>query len=469
MKKRVLSLLMSFAMLVSLLPTSVWAAGDVTEISSAEAFAKMDASGSYKLTQDIEVTTPYKSTFKGTFDGDGHTVTLKLNVTSGNAGLFSETGSGAVIENVEVSADVTSNVASSSYGTAGLVGKVSGATTITNCGVTGNVKNTATGTYSTAYTGGLVGYQTANLTINDSYTACEVTSSSLSSSSSTGGLIGKESNYCTLSATNCYTTGAITAAKGYAGGMSGYIYCSASYTHSYTNCYAAGSVTVTGAASNAYGFAYSYASTGYNFTNCYYNSINTNGCNKTDAAITAKTSDGLKSLADTLGDGFLADTQNINGGYPILSWQYFDPNATYTVSFTVEPKDSVLTWNGTEQAVSKDGKYEFTGVKVGNYSYSVSNADDYATQSGTVTVKNKNVTVPVTLSLNPHKLTFTLTPADAELTVKKGNEELKSNADGSYSVVNGTYSYTASKFGYETAEDTVTVDRADKEQSVTMT
>ena len=113
MKKRVLSLLMSFAMLVSLLPTSVWAAGDVTEISSAEAFAKMDASGSYKLTQDIEVTTPYKSTFKGTFDGDGHTVTLKLNVTSGNAGLFSETGSGAVIENVEVSADVTSNVASS--------------------------------------------------------------------------------------------------------------------------------------------------------------------------------------------------------------------------------------------------------------------------------------------------------------------------------------------------------------------
>ena len=135
----------------------------------------------------------------------------------------------------------------------------------------------------------------------------------------------------------------------------------------------------------------------------------------------------------------------------------------------MEPKDSVLTWNGTEQAVSKDGKYEFTGVKVGNYSYSVSNADDYATQSGTVTVKNKNVTVPVTLSLNPHKLTFTLTPADAELTVKKGNEELKSNADGSYSVVNGTYSYTASKFGYETAEDTVTVDRADKEQSVTMT
>ena len=460
---------LALVMVFGLLPAPAIAADNVTTISSAEDFAAMNYDGKYKLTKDIEVTKPYTSSFRGTFDGDGHTVTLKLNVTSGNAGLFSETGSGAVIENVEVSADVTSNVASSSYGTAGLVGKVSGTTTITNCGVTGTVSNTATSTSSAVYIGGLVGYQAANLTINDSYTTCEVTSSNLYSSSSTGGLIGKESNYYTLSATNCYTTGAVTAAKGYAGGMSGYIYCSASYKHSYTNCYTAGSVTVTGAANNAYGFAYSYASTGYNFTNCYYNSINTNGCNRTDTAITAKTSDELKDLASTPGSGFRADTQNINNGYPILDWQYFDPDAEYTVILSVKPKDSVLTWNGKVQTVSADGKYKFEEVAVGNYNYSVSNAGDYATAEGTVTVKNKNVTVPVTLSLNPHKLTFALTPEDAELTVKKDNEELNPNSDGSYSVVNGTYSYTASKFGYETAEDTVTVDRADKEQSVTMT
>ena len=468
MKKRILSLLMAFVMVVSLLPASVRAAETV---SSAKEFAAMSANGSYKLTQDIEVTTPYKSTFRGTFDGDGHTVTLKLNVTSGNAGLFSETGSGAVIENVVVDADVTSTASYSYPSTGGLIGKVSGATTITNCGVTGTVSNTATSTSSAVYIGGLVGYQAANLTINDSYTTCEVTSSNLYSSSSTGGLIGKESNYCTLSATNCYTTGAVTAAKGYAGGMSGYIYCSASYKHSYTNCYTAGSVTVTGAASNAYGFAYSYASTGYNFTNCYYNSINANGCNKTDTAITAKTSDELKALASTLGDGFRADlAEPINGGYPILDWQYFDPNATYTVILNVDPKDSVLTWNGKEQPASESGSYTFENVTVGSYSYSVSNeAGDYAAKSGTVTVKNKDVVVPVTLELNKHTLTFALTPQDAELTVRKDNEELKSNSDGSYSVVNGTYSYTASKFGYETAEDTVTVDRADKEQSVTMT
>ena len=136
MKKRILSLLMSFVMLVSLLPASVLAAETVTEeISSAKEFAEMDASGSYKLTQDIEVTTPYKSTFRGTFDGDGHTVTLKLNVTSGNAGLFATTGRGAVIKNVEVTADVTSSVGGTSVGTAGLVGVASYPLVLENCGV----------------------------------------------------------------------------------------------------------------------------------------------------------------------------------------------------------------------------------------------------------------------------------------------------------------------------------------------
>lgn len=461
-------------MVFGLLPAPAIAddADNVTTISSAEDFARMKYDGNYKLTKDIEVTTPYTSSFRGTFDGDGHTVTLKLNVTSGNAGLFSETGSGAVIENLVVDADVTSTASSRYPSTGGLIGKVSGATTITNCGVTGTVSNTATSTSSAVYIGGLVGYQAANLTINDSYTTCEVTSSSLSSSSSTGGLIGKESNYYTLSATNCYTTGAVTAAKGYAGGMSGYIYCSASYKHSYTNCYTAGSVTVTGATSNAYGFAYSYASTGYNFTKCYYNSINANGCNKTDATITAKTSDELIALADTLGDGFCADEQNINNGYPILDWQYFDPNAKYTVTFNVEPKDSVLTWDGEVQEVSETGKYTFenTSVNLNGYSYSVSNADDYATQSGKVTVKNKDVTVPVTLSLNPHKLTFTLTPADAELTVKKGDEELKSNSDGSYTVTKGDYTYSASAFGYKSIKDAkVTVPAGDKTETVALT
>ena len=468
MKKRVLSWLLTVVMVLGMLPATALAADAVTEISTAEAFATMDAKGSYKLTQDIEVTAPYKSTFTGTFDGDGHTVTLKLNVTSGSAGLFAKTGSGAAIKNVEVAADVTSSVASTGYGTAGLVGYISGSTTITNCGVTGTVHNTSA-TNTAAYVGGLIGYQNANLTINDSYTTCTVTNDSTASLASTGGLIGREGNY-TLSATNCYTTGSVFAAKGYAGGISGYISCNTSNKDTYENCYAAGAVSNTGSTSNAYGFAYSYPTSGYTFTNCYYNKANAKGCNRT--GVDGKASDELKALAGTLGNGFQADLADpINGGYPILSWQYFDPDAVYTVSFTVEPKDSVLTWKGEEQAVSVSGKYEFADVAVGSYNYSVSNdKGDYTAQSGTVTVKNKDVTVPVTLELNKHTLTFALTPADAELTVKSGDNTLTPNSDGTYTVTKGEYTYSASAFGYQSIENAkVTVPAGDHTETVNLT
>lgn len=463
MKKRILSLLMAFVMVVSLLPASVLAAETVTEeISSAEKFAKMDASGSYKLTQDIEVTTPYKSTFKGTFDGDGHTVTLKLeDYSSGNAGLFAETGSGATIENVVIDADITANVGSS-YGVAGLIGKVSGTTKVKNCGVYGKIENTISG--KAAYTAGLIAYVNSKTTVENCYSTATVSTSNSYSTNVTGGLIGY--SYDTLTLTNCYVRGTVSNAKGLAktGGLVGHLKNSNSYKAQLNNCYAAASVS-------SGGYAVAYLDGNYTtFSNCYYDA-DVIGSAKVDTldGLTAKTSGELKDLASTPGSGFRADKRNINNGYPILDWQYFDPDAEYTVTFNVDPKDSVLTWNGIEQDVSTNGKYEFADVAVGSYDYSVSNAGDYATKSGTVTVKNKDVTVPVTLSLNPHKLTFALTPEDAELTVKKDNEELNPNSDGSYSVVNGTYSYTASKFGYETAEDTVTVDRADKEQSVTMT
>ena len=60
-----------------------------------------------------------------------------------------------------------------------------------------------------------------------------------------------------------------------------------------------------------------------------------------------KASPSVPAAAGTLGDAFRADlSAPINGGYPILRWQYVDPNATYTVTIRVEPADSVLTWNG---------------------------------------------------------------------------------------------------------------------------
>ena len=54
------------------------AAGAVQDIGTAEAFAAMEPGGNYQLTADIIVTAPYASDFSGTFDGNGHTVTLEI-------------------------------------------------------------------------------------------------------------------------------------------------------------------------------------------------------------------------------------------------------------------------------------------------------------------------------------------------------------------------------------------------------
>lgn len=528
MKKRVVSLLLALVMLTSLVPTTVWAedaysvapdtemqdirqeqdnegeqeddpalagrpmlsavmpaavtlAGsgsedDPYQIGSAEDFAAItwqNSSGYFKLTDNITVTKPCDATFKGTFDGDGHTVTLQLDVTSGNAGLFAKTGSGAVIKNVIVDATVTSSVysyTSQYYGVAGLVGYVDGKTTIDHCGVTGTVKGTSTSSSYAAYIGGLIGVISDKCEITNSYVSATVENANKNKDSYTGGFLGRTSGTYTLSVTDCYASGNVTAAGGRAGGFTGYVYCSNSNRHTYKNCYAAGTVQVTGASSNACGFAYSYAYSGYTFTNCYYNnSANTSGCNRSDAGIAGKTTDELKDLALTLGDAFQPDTVNLNNGYPILSWQYIDPDAKHTVSFELSPIGSVLTWNKEVQAVSADGKYTFADVGMGQYDYSVTNeAGDYAAKSGTVTVKGKDVTERVELVQNRHKLSFNVQPENAELTVKSGTTELTAESENTYSVVNGTYTYTAELFGYKTAQGSVAVDRADKTHTVTM-
>lgn len=523
MKKRVVSLLLALVMLTSLAPTTVWAedaysvapdtemqdirqerdnedeqeddpalagqpmlsavmpaaatlAGSGTKddpylIGSAEDFAAItwqNSSGYFKLTDNITVTKPCDATFKGTFDGDGHTVTLTLNVTSGNAGLFGETGGGAVIKNLTVDADVTSTAGSNYAATAGLVGKVSGSTTVENCGVTGTASNTSTSS-SPVYVGGLIGYLTGNCTVTNSYSQATVSNTNSASSSSTGGFLGKTSNYYTLTVKNCYSSGDVTANKGYAGGFTGYVYCSSSYKHTYENCYAAG--TVTASAGNGFGFAYSYASTGYSFTKCYYNNTaNSEGCNKKDTTITGRSADELKGLAGGLGEAYQKDAASINGGYPILTWQYNDPDARPTVIVTVMPEDAKLIWDDVEQTGGANGVYTLKDQTQGPHTYTVSHeAGDYAAQTGTITVKSSDMTKTFTLALNRHKLTFTGLPADAKLIVKSGTDTLEAESDGSYAVTNGTYSYTVTKFGYVDAEGTVTVNRADAVQPITMT
>lgn len=451
-------------------------ADDPYRIGTAEdlqALGNKTITGCYKLTADIDMEDvpmqPIKEFADGTFDGDGHTISnLTISAASGNAGLFAETNSSTVFKNI-ILHNVSVTLTGGSYaGVGGLIGKIYGSTTIQGCGVSGAVTYSSGYSYNSGNVGGLVGYLNGKCTIKESYSQATIKNENNNSSSTAGGLLGKTGNYYTLSVTDCYASGDVTAAGGRAGGFTGDVYCSNGYKHTYTNCYAAGKVTAP--ADKGFGFAYSSARTSYSFTNCYYNNTaNSEGCNQKDTTITGKTTADLKSLALTLGDAFVAAPQGLNGGYPILTWQYNDPNATPTVTVTVMPTDAKFVWDGEVQTGGAEGVYTLADQKQGAHTYTVSHeAGDYAAQTGTITVKSSNMTKTFTLALNRHKLTFTGLPVDAELIVKSGTDTLKAESDGSYSVVNGTYTYTAELFGYKTAQGSVTVDRADKTHTVTM-
>lgn len=116
-----------------------------TAINDADGFKKMVAGGSYKLAADITVTEPYANDFSGTFDGDGHTVTLNITASTANVGLFSKLAGGAVVKNVKVDGTV-----SGTEGVAGIAAQANGATIsgCINCAII-----SATG----RYVGGIVG------------------------------------------------------------------------------------------------------------------------------------------------------------------------------------------------------------------------------------------------------------------------------------------------------------------------
>ena len=529
MKKRVVSLLLALVMLTSLVPTTVWAedaysvapdtemqdirqeqdnegeqeddpalagrpmlstvmpaavtlAGSGSQddpylIGSAEELASLGGrsfSGkSYRLTQDIDMENvpmqPIKEFADGTFDGDGHTISnLTISAASGNAGLFAETNSSTVFKNI-ILHNVSVTLTGGSYaGVGGLIGKIYGSTTIQGCGVSGAVTYSSGYSYNSGNVGGLVGYLNGKCTIKESYSQATIKNENNNSSSTAGGLLGKTNNYYTLSVTDCYASGDVTAAGGRAGGFTGYVYCS-NNSHTYKNCYAAGMVEAP--EGKGFGFAYIYTSTSCSFTKCYYNNTaKGEGCNKKDTTITGRSADELKKLAGDLGEAYQDDTPNINGGYPILTWQYNDPTARPTVTVTVTPADAKLIWDDVEQTGGANGVYTLTDQTQGQHTYTVSHeAGDYAAQTGTITVKSSDMTKTFTLALNRHKLTFTGLPADAKLIVKSGTDTLEAESDGSYAVTNGTYSYTVTKFGYVDAEGTVTVDRADAVQPITMT
>ena len=190
------------------------------------------------LDTDIDLTgkdwtpigTDYDNSYKGTFDGGGHTITgLTFTTNDEYAGLFGWLNRAGTVKNVVMEGvQITSNQI---YG--GSIGGVVGYSwgTIENCSVSGSVSGTV-------YVGGVVGVQ-----IGGSITGCS-SSATVKGTVDVGGVAGQTNSSATLTA--CYATGNVTIEiapkKNIAGG--GLVGMNAG--SSLLACYATGNVTSTG-------------------------------------------------------------------------------------------------------------------------------------------------------------------------------------------------------------------------------
>ena len=190
------------------------------------------------LDTDIDLTgkdwtpigTDYDNSYKGTFDGGGHTITgLTFTTNDKYAGLFGWLNKAGTVKNVVMEGvQITSNQI---YG--GSIGGVAGYSwgTIENCSVSGSVSGTV-------YVGGVVGAQ-----IDGSITGCS-SSATVKGTVDVGGVAGQTNSSATLTA--CYATGNVIIEIDPVKNISGGGLVGFNGGNGVLACYATGNVTSTG-------------------------------------------------------------------------------------------------------------------------------------------------------------------------------------------------------------------------------
>lgn len=190
------------------------------------------------LNTDIDLTgkdwtpigTDYDNSYKGTFDGGGHTITgLTFTTNDEYAGLFGWLNRAGTVKNVVMEGvQIKSNqIYGGSIG--GVVG--SGWGTIENCSVSGSVSGTV-------YVGGVVGVQ-----IGGSITGCS-SSATVKGTVDVGGVAGQTNSSATLTA--CYATGNVIIEMAPKKNIAGGSLVGMNAGSSLLACYATGNVTSTG-------------------------------------------------------------------------------------------------------------------------------------------------------------------------------------------------------------------------------
>ena len=465
--------------------------GSVTTATTSSAYAAGIVAYGNPVTMEtcmnrVTVTVTQKGYAAGVaaYANTGSTITGCTNQgnisgVGGYLGGIVGTASGVTITNCINNGDVVDSMRSATYRycVGGIAGSAISASRITNCGNTGAV------TSHLKNTGGVVGYfaGTAEKCFN---------SGNVTGIYATGGIVGNISSANT-SVTDCYNTGNILCnaptarykdsnAKG-VGGIVGNPGSTSSADCTVKNCYNAGTVTNADAVTEGItvgGVIGSSSANNYkgeatknliSAENCYYlaaDGLNGDGANAEAAGVTSKTAEELKAsgMAALLGGSYIDQA----GGYPMLGWQ--DPNAEYTVTFTLSPSTAALTvWQGeTIYQPREDGAFH---LKNGTYSYKVE-AEERQTEEGTFTVAYGGQSIAVTLKETLYDVVFTTAPADAVLSVtNKDGAAQTPLADGrTYRLPKSgnPYSYSARAFGYADANGAYTVTGKNDAPNVTL-
>jgi len=265
-------------------------------------------SANYVLTDDMTLTastfTPIAEStyasptnpFNGTFDGNGHTITLSLTSDGGIQGLFRNIGSSGVVKNLNI-------VATISPGANDWIGAVAAINygTISNCSVSGTVTGRQ-------IVGGLVGCNESTGVISDCYSTATC---SYNGGKHYGGLAGENHGFIKL----CYARGAVVVAGGdTAGGLVGLNYSDGSIS----NCYSTGAVSASSLVGGLVG-----SNVGGTLTACFYDTT-TSGMSDSNGTPTITAN--MKNQATFSGWDFstiwgIDSGGTINNGYPYL--QYF--------------------------------------------------------------------------------------------------------------------------------------------------
>lgn len=157
-----------------------------------------------------------------------------------------------------------------------------------------------------------------------------------------------------------------------------------------------------------------------------------------------------------------------------LKLKNFAVSPLYTLTIAPNQTDATVTLKDKEGKTVSGSNGVFAVKAAADYTYTVTKKG-YEPATGKVTMSAENQTVNVTLVKLP-VITLQFTPDDAAVTLKQGNTTVyKESADSEkgknvyIAAKNTAYTYTVSKFGYETATGTINVATTDVNKTVKLT